>query len=167
MKLQLKVGSRYFKFISASNSRDVVVDGVNSLVRKGKEWHENHIPMIDYDDAISLENLIAETKRLQKKFKLGNAWIFESSYHHYHVVYFEDVLDYFDCLRILHDTPCCRQYKMWRMLRQNMTLRMSSKDGSRPKFAFMVKKLRNDSKKVLFKEDQQLIYNYVMNYGKD
>jgi len=122
---------KYYKEYGLESS----VVGLNSNLTKNagtERWFENHFLMIDYDDNLSLNNLINEVKRLQEKFSLPDAYIFESSYRHYNVVFFGVCRDYFDCLKIIHDTPCCESFKSWRMIRQEMTIRMSPKLNEKP-----------------------------------
>lgn len=128
---KLNIFNRYleFKYYKEYNIGDAVV-GINSNLssNSGTElWFENHFLMLDYDDSLSLSNLIVETKRLQKKFNLPDAHIFESSFAHYHVIYFGVCRDYFDCLKVVHDTPACYGFKTWRMIREEMTLRITPK----------------------------------------
>lgn len=101
-----------------------VVVGIDSNLE-----NEKHFLMIDYDDRFFLDVLIIEIKRLQKKYNLGVAHIVETSDNHYSVFFFQEQLDYFDCLRIIHDTDCCRAFKRARMMFDEMTIRLTPKKG--------------------------------------
>lgn len=141
--------------------KDAVI-GINSNIKNHCKWYEHHFLMIDYDNALSLENLITEIKRLQRKFWLGDCHIFESSYRHYNIMFFYEDMDYFHALQIIHDTPCCKSFKTWRMLRQEMTIRLSKKSeyDKKPK---LIKIIRSRHKKELSK-DQKKIMNFVLSY---
>lgn len=118
------------KFWRENALKDCVV-GINSNL--DNDWHTL---FIDYDDVLQYDALVREIKYLQRKFKLGNAWIFESSYHHYYVCFFQDRMKYWEALEIIHEATCCREFKRWRMIRKEMTLRLTAKAGysANPKF---------------------------------
>ena len=136
MNISAKIGNHIIK---VKKEEQFLCVGLNSnLIENANtdRWFEHHFLMIDYDDKLSLQNLIIETKRLQGKFLLPNAYIFESSFNHYIVYYFGVDMDYFDCLKVIHDTPCDEEYKKFRMIRQSMTLRITEK-GSKHKPTFV------------------------------
>jgi len=141
LNLSIKGFGRNIKLLVEKEVKEPVV-GINSNLcnSNGDRWFEHHFLMIDYDDMLSLRNLITEIQRLQVKWNLPNAHIFESSYHHYIVYFFGVDRDYFECLKVIHDTPCCRNYKKLRMETEAMTLRISTKGHKqKPKFVCMVK----------------------------
>ena len=130
------------------------VVGIDSNLKNG-----NHFLMIDYDDKLNLGGLVKEINRLQFKFDLNAAHIVESSENHYNVFFFEEDLDYFDALRIIHDTPCCKSFKSARMHYDEMTLRLSPKvNKPKPKLVHVV-----DSKwEHEITEEQQIIKYFVL-----
>lgn len=136
MKFNLHWGDRniIFKWFKEPQLDDAVVGVMSNVTANsnGAFWFENHFLMLDYDDNLSLTNLITEIKRLQNKFNLPTAHIFESSYRHYNVFFFGVCRDYFECLKVIHDTPCDMEYKMARMQREEMTLRITPKKGKKP-----------------------------------
>ena len=91
--------------------------------------HEKHFLMMDYDDRLLLDALVIEIKRLQHKYSLGNAHIVETSDNHFSAFFFEECMDYFDALRIIHDTGCCLSFKRARMIFDEMTIRLTPKKG--------------------------------------
>jgi len=142
-----------------------VLVGINSNTKKqdANNWDEEHILMIDYDDKLSLTNLETETRRLQEKYSLGDATIYESSYHHYNIIYHQDCLNYFTCLRIIHDTPCDPEYKKWRMIRQQMTLRMNEKEGNKIKKVITI---TSTSPRSIIKEYNDKCEQFKINFEK-
>lgn len=156
---------------------DQSVVGVNSNLTKNagtNHWHEQHFLMIDYDDHLSLMNLITEINRLQEKFRLPTAHIFESSYNHYNVMFFGACRDYFECLKVIHDTPCCQQFKFWRMSRQEMTLRLTPKNkyDRSPHLVHVVKSFIGDydeniKDNFIIKKEMDRIRNFVLEVSKN
>lgn len=111
-----------------------VVVGIDSNLDNGM-----HFLMIDYDDNFDKDNLKHEIVRLQDKYRLGTAHVVETSDDHYSVFFFEDAMDYFDALRIIHDTDCCQSFKKARMVFDEMTIRLSPKHNKpRPKLALVI-----------------------------
>lgn len=144
--------------------KDAVI-GINSNLRNTCKWYEHHFLMIDYDNTLSLENLKTEIRRLQRKYKLKDCHILESSYRHYNVMFFNEDLNYFEALKIIHDTPCCRSFKTWRMIRQEMTIRLSPKSeyDKKPK---LIEIIKSKYTKPLSKEQKQ-VKELVLNYLKE
>jgi len=109
---------------------DVVVAGINSNLPNGK-----HILMIDFDDVVGgLKDVVRECKRINRIAKkrlgrdLGYVEIYESSYRHYFAFWFESELDYvWEAIPLLREAKCDVQYKKWRMVRDEMTLRLTPK----------------------------------------
>ena len=136
------------------------VVGIDSNLKNG-----NHFLMVDYDDKLDLGGLVKEINRLQFKFDLNAAHIVESSENHYNVFFFEEDLDYFDALRIIHDTPCCKSFKSARMHYDEMTLRLSPKIDPRtgmskpkPKLVHIVSSKWEHE----ITEEQQIIKYFVL-----
>jgi hypothetical protein len=155
-----------FKYWKENTLNDVVI-GINSNLTNNnntESWYKHHFLMIDYDDILSLSNLITEIERLQEKYKLPTAYIFESSFRHYFVFFFDVDRDYFDLLRIVHDTPCCKEFKKWRMIRQEFTLRLTPKSHyeKKPKLVSIVESNYRDPTTKRIRREQRKIKEFVM-----
>jgi len=129
---------------------DDAVVGVNSDVGNGK-----HALFIDFDDLLTYSQLVREIKRLQSKFGLGPAEIYESSFEKYVVFFFYERLDYFSALKIIYDANCCKNFKKWRMLRDEMTIRLTPKKGYKP-LVFLAE-IKSKNKKLLAPENKKLM----------
>jgi hypothetical protein len=103
--------------------------------------------MLDFDDQNDYPTLEKKIMKLQEKFELGDCEIIESSYKikngkkipKYHGYFFGDAWHYFQCCEIIH-WACDKgivdpAFARWRMIRPNMVLRFSVKEGFAPKYA--------------------------------
>lgn len=138
---------------------DENVVGINSNLNSG----DCHVLMIDYDTMLKHDALISEIQRLQKKFSLDTCHIFESSFKHYFVFFFNERMRYVDCLEILRDTPCCQNFKSYRMLRDEMTLRLTPKKGyeGRPKLVHIVENKVKNSIHIENKDFKSLVFQIL------
>ena len=128
IRLKFDIGKRVFSFKSYRryDVGDGEVLGINSNLDPNGDFH---ILMIDYDDRFKLEDLKCELYALNHKFNLTSAYIFESSYRHYFVFWFWESLPYMKCLEIIRESKCDPNYKTYRMIRDEMTLRLTNKKG--------------------------------------
>jgi hypothetical protein len=137
-----KKSGKDFKFHFRVTKLEDPVLGINSNIDNLNVYDDKagHILLLDYDNELTLPELIEECRRLQEKFKevLGDAYIFESSPKKYHVHFYQP-MTYWLALKIIHFSKCDPQYKKWRMCRNNMTLRLSPKEeGYVPKIIMCV-----------------------------
>jgi len=137
-----KKSGKDFSFNFRITKLEAPVIGINSNLDSFDVYdpRAKHCLLLDYDDELPLPELIQECKRIQEKFKdvLGDAYIFESSPKKYHVHFYQR-MPYFYALKIIHFSKCDNNFKKWRMIRSNMTLRLSPKEtGFIPKFVMVV-----------------------------
>lgn len=103
-----------FKFIlfnlafvfSFVNLRDkAYTTGIRNVTENNKR-----LLFLDYDSQSLDLQILPEIKYLQEVYKLGDAFLFESSENSYHVIFFDE-LDFLEWLKILEKTSCDSIYK--------------------------------------------------------
>jgi len=129
----------------------IVVVGVNSLLNKVED---KHILMLDYDDYLAFETLKDELHRLQAEYHLGRAWVIETSRLKYSVFFFEDVLPYIECIDIIRHTSCDPKFKRARMIYDELTIRLSVKNGSVPRLIEIIEPTYPHSRRVILPEQE-------------
>lgn len=131
------------------------VVGINSNLSNGF-----HIFMCDFDDVFKLEELKKELKEIIEREKFGDLEIYESSYKRYFVFGFYETLNYEDILKVTYRLNCCKNWKKWRMLREECTLRMTPKKGYKknPTYVCTIK-----GKNKQIKEENKVLKEFVHN----
>lgn len=164
--VQFRIRNYIFTFNVRATKLEKCVMGIRSNLDKKSIYNGGlHILMLDADD-VTKDNLFKGIMALQNKFKLGDAEISRSSiktiyqvimnkkipFFHikkkriekWHVYFFQDQLDYFQCVKIIHYATNVLKitdpaYSRWRGIRKNMVLRTSPKsNGYVPKFHYKV-----------------------------
>ena len=103
-----------------------VVDGVKSILPNGR-----HCIMMDFEDC-SLRQAECEIARLQNKFRLGSADIFQSSDSNHFHIYIWTAVDLRRLLTIMLDaTHEDWKHAFFSMKRKHSVLRLTDKSGSK------------------------------------
>ena len=179
--MQFRILGRVFTIISKKSGKDYKfsfrwtklekeVLGINSNC-DSKSIYENgmHVVFIDYDNKLTLPELMEECKRLQEQFKdtLGDAYIFESSPKKYHVHFYQQVT-YWKAFEIIHFSNCDSQYKKYRGVRFNLTLRISPKgNGFIPKFVMIVPSRYYKEEDLFMKKQMAFLLTYEENLKRE
>jgi len=87
---------------------------------------------LDYDDK-PLAQVRELASDLAEFYKLGNYLIVESSPKHYHVVYYQDWLDWRQILRIAEGSKCDAKFLEQLKYKGFLRLRIGEKNGYKPK----------------------------------
>ena len=117
-----------------------IVDGIKSVLPDG-----NHVIMLDMENA-SLRQVECEIWRLQNKYRLGSADIFQSSdSDHYHVYVWSRV-----SLRLLLQIMCDCRYEDYKHMffsakRRHAVLRLTDKGGSQIRYLQSVSSINRDT----------------------
>lgn len=130
--------------------------GIGSIVRKG--WH---VPMFDLDNT---SQIFTESfaQYLQKKYKLGNAYIIKSSKYCFHLM-FTDVVRESEWMQIqLEGFPKEKKHLGWALLRGFAVLRVSEKEGSIP---FLLNIIKHKTKRKQSYNHQAFLATYYKNSG--
>ena len=165
-----KKSGKDFSFHFRITKLEKPVFGINSNLDDKSVYDGGlHVLLIDYDNKLTLPELMEECKRLQEKFKevLGDAYIFESSPKKYHVHFYQE-MDYWTAFKIIHFSKCDEQYKKWRGMRFCLTLRLSPKtEGFVPKFVMCVPSRYYKEEVEWFKKQVVSLLIYEYNKVKD
>jgi hypothetical protein len=161
--MQWRVFNRVFTLNFRWTFLEAPVLGIRSnLDEKSVENNGLHALLLDYDDILSDKELIKELYKFQKRFRLGDCEVFKSSWKKIyrfilnknfpflhikistikkrHVYFFEDMMTYWQAIKIIFLSSCDPAFKRWRMIRNNIVLRISPKsDGCIPEPEFIVK----------------------------
>jgi hypothetical protein len=135
--------------------------------------------MLDYDARLPEEDLIKELNDIQNKFKKGDCEVFVSSIKtiykfsfnrhpitiipikKFHVYFFQDMMTYWEAMKIIFYSSCCKAFKRWRMIRPNVVLRVSAKsDGFVPQ-PFMIIKSKYSKPEIRWFKDY--VYSMLKN----
>lgn len=102
--------------------RGQFVVGVNS-----NGWADDfhHIVMLDYDD-LPIEMVLEDALSIQRKYKLPDMLVMESSHKKYHVLCFTD-LEIDELYKIMMDSKCCEKFRRCFMFNHFATLRITPK----------------------------------------
>ena len=102
----------------------------------------NYVMFLDYDNT-SLDSIKATVKELQYLFSLSDIYIFQTN-NGYHCICFDKIsLDKY--LAILNSSYCCEDFRKTPLLfgHNQWTLRLTEKDGQKPKFIYRLTSKHN------------------------
>jgi len=85
-----------------------------------------HMPMFDYDGKNVKTQIRKDVKALQNKYKLGDAWVYETR-RGFHVYFFTDIVSRDAFYEMLGEINCCKGYKRASHNRGYAVLRVSAK----------------------------------------
>ncbi len=105
-----------------------------------------YVIFLDYDEK-KLQGIKIILRWLQEMYKLSNFYIFESN-HGYHVICFDKIpLNKF--MTILTCSSCCEKFRKTPLMfgHDRWTLRLSQKEGLKPKHIYTLKSKYNEYKK--------------------
>jgi len=104
------------------------ITGVNSLLSDG-----NHILMWDFDD-IPLSLIKIDLKSLQQEYKLPQIRILNTGKKNHYIAYCFKRCQWWNAKRIIAQSLfTCEDYFKWGVFRKRFTLRVSAKEGRKPK----------------------------------
>ena len=130
MILQLRIGNWKFTFTFAQVT-DVV--GVNSTLPDGK-----HILMWDFDD-MKLEDVIDELEFMKSLYALPKIYILNSGKPNHYIAYCFKRLEWRDAFGIVASTKGVDwNFIKYAAVRGHFTLRVSSKNGKKPKLVHII-----------------------------
>lgn len=112
--------SCHYNYGPVLNWRDQCV-GITSMLPSGE-----HMPMFDYDGKNIRNKIREDVEKLQKKFNLGDAWVYQTK-RGYHVYFFTDGVHFNYYLNMLEHVECCKGFKQAAVRSQSGTLRVSAK----------------------------------------
>lgn len=87
---------------------------------------DEHMPMFDYDGKNVKKVIRKDVKLLQKKYGLGNAWVYETR-RGFHVYFFCDKVNRVTFFSMLEDVQCCKGFKKATRGGGRAVLRVSAK----------------------------------------
>lgn len=105
----------------------------------GEKKKEDNIVALDIDN-YPKQKIIQEIKRLQKKYKLGNAILTKSSPQKHHIFFFWNMMSWDKSVKIMKD---CRlvdeDWKEFKEKAKFTRIRVGIKDGYKPKIIQTIK----------------------------
>ena len=106
------------------------ITGVNSLLKDG-----NHILMWDFDD-IPLWQIKLTLNLIQQDYELPQIRILNTGKKNHYIAYCFKRCSWWDTKRIIAATPyVCSDYYKWGIFRKRFALRVTPKEGRKPKLA--------------------------------
>ena len=125
MILRIRIGNWRFTF-TLHQITDIT--GVNSLLPDG-----NHILMWDFDN-IPLWQVKLTLNCIQQDYELPNIYILNTGKPNHYIAYCFKRCSWWDTKRIIAATPfICNDYFKWGVFRKRFTLRVTPKEGRKPR----------------------------------
>lgn len=108
-----------------------------------------NVIFIDVDDAFTLQELVKEIKKFQKKFDLSTAYIYESSPGKFFFAIF-NLLDYDEWSKVISYFPGDIRHTIIALADKTSVLRISAKKGNIPKLVKIVRRKSKTRKELPF-----------------
>jgi len=125
MIIRIRIGNWRF---TATLYQITDITGVNSLLKDG-----NHILMWDFDD-IALDIIEADLKWIQQYFQLPNIYILNTGKPDHYIAYSFIRCSWWHSKQIIANTLfVCEDFFKWGVFRKRWTLRVTPKEGRKPK----------------------------------
>lgn len=112
------------------------VYGVNNMImtKNGIKY----FPMWDFDDT-TLHDVIEPFLNIIPRYRLSNVYVYQTSPHNYYA-YSLKLFDWIKCVHIISAHPkICQSFFKWGVYRGRFTLRISEKNGYKPKLVVVIK----------------------------
>lgn len=147
IKKQFKIFNRIFGVSLMIKSKKFTGKSVYGIANTTPD--NQYVIFLDYDD-VSLGRIRILLRQLQEMFNLSDFLIFQTKSNSYHCISFDKVsLDKY--IAILNSSECCEKFRKTPLLfgHNQWTLRLSEKEGVKPKFIYTLTSKHNILEKSL------------------